>query len=64
MSETKQWTEPDEDVRQMWRITAEQLSEGYRELDRSFVRRRSFVIIRKLFDGTYLVRAPSGVLVG
>jgi hypothetical protein len=39
-------------------VTAEEYARGYFERDGMVVRRRQYELIRRLPDGTYLVRAP------
>jgi hypothetical protein len=39
-------------------VTREQYEAGYLERDGLVVRKRRYELIRKLEDGTYLVRAP------
>jgi hypothetical protein len=39
-------------------VTAEQYAQGYLERDGMLVKKRSYELIRRLPDGTYLVRVP------
>ena len=45
-------------VREERVVTEEQYNAGYIERDGMTVRKRPYELIRKLDDGTYLVRAP------